>query len=345
MTSGDDAIPGNLGLRDQTFALRWVQKNIAAFGGDPKRVTIAGQSAGGESVHLHMISPMSAGLFRAASAQSPPALWIKPTLDSRKAFFKKFAKTFDCKTDGTTTLETLQCLQQVPWEHLFNNSMAAALEDGALVRVIDNEFLIGQPRDLWADGKMHDVDFLVGFTSDDGKALLDYFFSKEFDFLRNRSRDLELFYSTNSMLLKLQFEDALNMTYPNVKRMGKILTNRDDLMKMIKGRYYDSQPTPLTKARGLLDSNRDNIFGAFSIFTAIQAAKHGRNVFVYYFDHATELLELNKPGGVKIGAPHTGEIPYQFGFGLTHLDEIPMTSDELALTQSVIHAWVSFAAG
>jgi carboxylesterase type B len=57
-------IPGNNGLKDQVMALRWVQKNIAKFGGDPNRVTIFGQNAGAASVHLHLMSPMTTGTVK-----------------------------------------------------------------------------------------------------------------------------------------------------------------------------------------------------------------------------------------------------------------------------------------
>lgn len=65
-----DGSSGNLGLYDQNYALQWVQRNIAAFGGDPDNVTIFGQSAGGGSVTNHLILPMSKGLFHKAIIQS-----------------------------------------------------------------------------------------------------------------------------------------------------------------------------------------------------------------------------------------------------------------------------------
>lgn len=55
------ACPGNAGMKDQAQSIRWVHENIASFGGDPNRVTIFGESAGGASVHYHMMSPLSQG--------------------------------------------------------------------------------------------------------------------------------------------------------------------------------------------------------------------------------------------------------------------------------------------
>lgn len=61
MSTGDEVIPGNAGLADQIQALKWVNRNIAAFGGDPERITIVGQSAGAASVGYLILSPAAKG--------------------------------------------------------------------------------------------------------------------------------------------------------------------------------------------------------------------------------------------------------------------------------------------
>jgi len=72
--SQQEATTANYGLQDQQLALKWVQSHIAAFGGDPGRVTLMGQSAGAISGCIHMVSPLSAGLFHRAILQSRPCL-------------------------------------------------------------------------------------------------------------------------------------------------------------------------------------------------------------------------------------------------------------------------------
>ncbi|CAG9856744.1 unnamed protein product [Phyllotreta striolata] len=74
LSTGDDVVPGNAGLKDQTMALRFLQKYIHYFGGNAEQVTIFGQSAGASSVHYHVLSPLSKGLFKAAICESASAL-------------------------------------------------------------------------------------------------------------------------------------------------------------------------------------------------------------------------------------------------------------------------------
>ncbi|XP_022105589.1 cholinesterase-like [Acanthaster planci] len=70
LTTGDEALPGNLGLMDQVLALKWIKENIGAFGGDSDNITIFGESAGSASVHFHILSAHSKGLFNRGVMQS-----------------------------------------------------------------------------------------------------------------------------------------------------------------------------------------------------------------------------------------------------------------------------------
>lgn len=74
LSTGDEVISGNAGLKDQATSFRWVQENIKKFGGDPSRVTIFGESGGGLAVHYQFLSPTTDGLFHRAISQSAAAL-------------------------------------------------------------------------------------------------------------------------------------------------------------------------------------------------------------------------------------------------------------------------------
>jgi carboxylesterase type B len=99
--SGHNA-SGNYGILDQIAALKWVQENIAAFGGDPSKVTIGGQSAGGASTGIHILSPLSRGLFRGAIPQSGWRYARDPLLSGLAPAYRTKEKA---ETQGLTTVE------------------------------------------------------------------------------------------------------------------------------------------------------------------------------------------------------------------------------------------------
>ena len=114
MSTGDSLLPGNLGLKDQVESLKWIQNNIAAFGGDPNSVTITGYSAGSWSVSLHLVSPMSKGLFHKAIAMSGAATYQELLPTHQKNLAVHQAELLGCPVDNVGTM--LVCLNTKPWE-------------------------------------------------------------------------------------------------------------------------------------------------------------------------------------------------------------------------------------
>lgn len=104
-------IKGNMGLWDQNMALHWIKENIARFGGDPSRIVLTGESAGASSVHYHMLSPFSAGLFHKAVSQSGTALQIWALSRSPKAQTRQLAQAMGCPLQNETMM--VRCLKKV----------------------------------------------------------------------------------------------------------------------------------------------------------------------------------------------------------------------------------------
>ena len=169
-----DEPPANFWLQDQVAALKWVQRNIAQFGGDPKRVTIFGVSAGGTSVNLLMASPLAKGLFHRAIAQSGiggygPYRRLKDEHRGREPLTvlgEKYAKSQSVadKSDVASALRAL------PWKTV---AQAGTEEDGGGFEVVvDGVTLTDDPQLVFERGQQNRVPFIGGCNSFEGNLSL-----------------------------------------------------------------------------------------------------------------------------------------------------------------------------
>lgn len=168
---GSEGPTGNMGLKDQTLALKWVQNNIALFGGDPNKVLLFGESAGSVATHLHVLSPMSTGLFHKVIAQSGSSTASWAFCKEPKVIAERYAKRLGCQLESNNASSLWNCYKNMKWEDLleYQEILMEPLGDNDFFQPsVDGEFLKEVPVNILKSGQFSKIPVMFGVNAAEG---------------------------------------------------------------------------------------------------------------------------------------------------------------------------------
>ncbi|CAH7072877.1 pyrethroid hydrolase Ces2e [Phodopus roborovskii] len=310
-STGDQHARGNWGYLDQVAALRWVQQNIAHFGGNPDQVTIFGESAGGTSVSSLVVSPMSKGLFQGAIMESGVALLPDLISSSSEMVYTIVANLSDCPTVNTETL--VSCLRSKSESEILAINKAFKIIPG----VVDGEFLPRHPQELLVSADFHPVPSIIGVNNDEYGWLLPMI-------MGSAQKVKEITRETLPAVLK---STAAQMMLP------------PECSDLLMEEYMGDTEDPQTLQMQFKEMMGDFMF----VIPALQVAHFQRShapVYFYEFQHQPSFFKDIRPPHVK--ADHGDDIFFIFGnllFGI----KIVSTKEEELLSRQMMKYWANFA--
>uniref|UniRef100_A0A4W3H470 Carboxylic ester hydrolase n=1 Tax=Callorhinchus milii TaxID=7868 RepID=A0A4W3H470_CALMI len=312
---GSEEAPGNVGLLDQRLALQWVKDNIQEFGGNPKTVTLFGESAGGASVGLHLLSPGSRHLFSRAILQSgsPNCPWATVSALEARRRATQLGQLLNCQ--ASSDRELVSCLRTREPRELIEKEWLVLPYSGLFrfpfVPVVDGTFLPDSPEAMMEAGDFkQEAAVLLGFNKDEGSFFLLYGapgFSKD----------------SASHISREQFVQGVRLSVPHAGPLGldAVLLHYTDWLDQHNG----------VKNRDAMD----DIVGDHNVICS--ASTPGPSVYAYLFDHRASTLAWPEWMGVL----HGYEI--EFVFGLPLEPRLNYTAAEQRLSRRMMRYWATFA--
>ncbi|XP_007906068.2 fatty acyl-CoA hydrolase precursor, medium chain [Callorhinchus milii] len=319
LSTGDEHMPGNWGLLDQVEALQWVKGNIDVFGGDPGSVTIFGESAGAMSVSMHIVSPLSSGLFHKAISQSGSTVMEQFLIQDSKSITLEIANLSDCNTDNSQ--EILTCFREISVDKLINLTDLMISKKWHVAPSVDGVFIPKHPVELFAAKPVNAVPYLLGVNNHEfGWVLPTMFNLSGWEEGIDREVLLPFLKSLLSSIFQNEFlELTINEYMGDIEDRVKVR----DLYQELMGDFMMVFPT---------------------IRTAKLHRDAGNSVFLYEFQHRPTIYGTSRPDFVK--SDHGDDIIFVFGahFGNSFIKMTGnLTEEEAVLSRTMMSYWANFA--